>query len=201
MMKTQASSSVAVSRATFGWNVITPPRARSAPTTRTKPSTSSAVANSDPTIALWATTRSPLFSANSTTNSSGRLPSVACRSPVAAGPMCPPTCSVENDTIQASPPSATVAMHERRQRRPVRRSARRRSPRRAARSPRRARARTSSCAGAYAAGASVLLEDAVDQPYSRACSALKKRSRSMSRGPPRPFARRQRRSRRRARAP
>jgi hypothetical protein len=40
---------------------------------------------------------------------SGRLPSVDCSTPVTAGPNDSPTRSVEKDTIQARPASATVA--------------------------------------------------------------------------------------------
>ncbi len=41
---------------------------------------------------------------------SGRFPSVDCSTPVIAGPKRSPTCSVANETIQASPASATVAI-------------------------------------------------------------------------------------------
>ena len=44
-----------------------------------------------------------------TTKNSGRLPSVDCISPVAAVPNRSPTCSVENETIHATPASAMPA--------------------------------------------------------------------------------------------
>jgi hypothetical protein len=65
---------------------------------------------SEPMIDVWATTTSPSRRAKTTTNSSGRLPSVDCMSPVAAGPKRWPTCSVENETMWARPASATVAI-------------------------------------------------------------------------------------------
>ena len=48
------------------------------------------------------------MSANTTMKSSGRLPSVDCRTPVTAGPNRSPTCSVANETIEASAASATA---------------------------------------------------------------------------------------------
>ena len=108
MMKAVTSSSVAVS---LGSRVESASRRRraGAPATITSPSTSRALANSEPRIAVWATTTSPALSANRTTNSSGRLPSVDCASPVAAGPKRSPTCSVARDTSHARPASARVA--------------------------------------------------------------------------------------------
>ncbi len=82
---------------------------RRAPITITRPSTSSALARIEPTIAVCATTSSPAFSAKMTTNSSGRLPSVDCSMPVTPGPKRSPSCSVANDTTQARPASASVA--------------------------------------------------------------------------------------------
>ena len=67
------------------------------------------MANSEPTIEVWATTTSPARRAKMTTKSSGRLPSVDCSTPVAAGPKRSPTCSVASETTWASPASATVA--------------------------------------------------------------------------------------------
>ena len=61
---------------------ITPSGAVRAPTTITRPSTSSALANSEPMIEVWATTTSPARRAKMTTKSSGRLPSVDCSTPV-----------------------------------------------------------------------------------------------------------------------
>ena len=71
--------------------------------------TSSALANSEPTTEVCATTTCPSESANSTMKNSGRLPSVDCRKPVIAGPKRVPTCSVANETIEASAASATPA--------------------------------------------------------------------------------------------
>ena len=48
-----------------------------------------------------------------TTKNSGRLPSVACSKPVAAGPNRCPTCSVANDTIHAAPGQRDARDHER----------------------------------------------------------------------------------------
>ena len=109
MMKTQTISSVAVSLGSRLWKRISPSLDRRAPTTITRPSTSSALASSEPMIDVWATTVWPARSAKMTMNSSGRLPSVDCSTPVIAGPNRSPTCSVENDTTYASPASATVA--------------------------------------------------------------------------------------------
>ena len=72
----------------------------------TRPSTSSAFANSDPTSEVFATTISPACRAKTTMKNSGRLPSVDCMKPVIAGPNRAPTCSVESETIQARPPRA-----------------------------------------------------------------------------------------------
>jgi hypothetical protein len=88
---------------------ITPSLATKLPTMITSPSTSSAFANTEPTSDVCATTVSPADSAKSTTKNSGRFPSVDWRVPVTAGPKRPPTCSVANDTSQASPARATVA--------------------------------------------------------------------------------------------
>jgi hypothetical protein len=67
---------------------------------------SSAFEKIAPRSAVFATTISPAPSANRTTEISGMLPSVACRTPVAAGPMRSPSDSVENEIAQASPASA-----------------------------------------------------------------------------------------------
>ncbi len=112
-MNTVTCSSVAVSRGRRLEKRITSSGARLAPTTITSPSTSSALANTDPTIAVWATTSSPFCRAKITTNSSGRLPSVDCIMPVTPGPKRSPSCSVAKDTTQASPASASVASRKR----------------------------------------------------------------------------------------
>ena len=109
MMKAKTSSSVEASRGARASKRMIPSRAASAPTITTTPSTSSALANSEPTIALWATSCSPACSAKMTTNSSGRLPTVAWSSPVAAEPSRSPTSPVASDTTQAMPASAAVA--------------------------------------------------------------------------------------------
>ncbi len=113
MMNTVTSSSVAVSLGSRREKRIVPSGARRAPTTITRPSTSSALAKIEPTIAVCATTSSPFCSAKITTNSSGRLPSVDCSIPVTAGPKRSPSCSVANDTTHASPASASVATAKR----------------------------------------------------------------------------------------
>ena len=109
MMKLVTSSRVAVSLGRRGLNRMTRSGSRRAPTTITRPSTSSALTRIEPRIAVWATISWPALSANTTTKNSGRLPSVACSRPVIAGPKRCPTCSVANDTIQAPPASASPA--------------------------------------------------------------------------------------------
>ena len=108
-MKLVTSSSVAVSLGSRGPKRIMPSDDLRAPTTMTRPSTSSALTNSEPTIEVWATTTSPARRAKMTTKNSGRLPSVDCSTPVAAGPKRSPTCSVASETRCARPASATVA--------------------------------------------------------------------------------------------
>ncbi len=88
---------------------MTPLGARRAPTARVRPSTSRALANSEPRIEVCATTISPAERANSTTKSSGRLPSVDWSTPVIAGPKRSPTASVVNEMTHASPPSEMPA--------------------------------------------------------------------------------------------
>ena len=66
----------------------------------------SAFEKSAPSSDVFATTISPAFSAKRTTEISGMLPSVACRTPVAAGPIRSPSDSVENEIAQARPASA-----------------------------------------------------------------------------------------------
>ena len=107
MIEEASRSSVAVSRGRPVLKRITPSRSRRAPTTITSPSTSSALARIEPMRDVCATTVSLFDSANTTTKNSGRFPSVDCSMPVAAGPSRPPTCSVPNDTSQASPASAS----------------------------------------------------------------------------------------------
>src|SRR4029079_10858809 len=75
----------------------------------TRPRTRRAFANREPRIEYCATTSSPAERAKRTTKSSGRFPSVDCRTPVSAGPKRSPTASVENDTTQATPASASAA--------------------------------------------------------------------------------------------
>ena len=79
----------------------------------TSPSTSSALTRIEPRIAVCATISCPALSAKITTKNSGRLPNVDCITPVTAGPNRRPICSVANDTIHASPASASVASDER----------------------------------------------------------------------------------------
>ena len=112
-MNTVTCSSVAVSRGRRWEKRMIPSGERRAPTTITRPSTSRALARIEPMIAVWATTSSPALSANMTTNSSGRLPSVDCNMPVTPGPKRSPSCSVANDTTQARPASASVASAKR----------------------------------------------------------------------------------------
>ena len=109
MMKPDSSSSVVVSFGSRAENRMTPSSDWRAPTTITKPSTSSALAKIEPMIENWATTISPFDSAKMTTKNSGRLPSVDCRTPVTAGPKCSPTCSVVNEITHAMPASAKPA--------------------------------------------------------------------------------------------
>ena len=92
---------------------ISPSSERLAPTTITSPRTSSALAKIDPTSAVWATTSSPFWRAKTTTNSSGRLPSVDCSTPVTPGPKRSPSCSVAKEISHARPARATVAIAKR----------------------------------------------------------------------------------------
>ncbi len=85
-----------------------PSSATLAPATIESPSTSRAFANSEPRIEVCATSVSPAESANRTTNSSGRLPSVDWRTPVTAGPKWPLSASVPSATSQARPASETA---------------------------------------------------------------------------------------------
>ena len=160
----------------------------SEPARRTRPSTSSAVANSEPTIALWATTRSPARSAKITTKSSGRLPSVACSSPVAGG------ADALADLLGRDGHDPGHA-GERRRRDQERRRA---SPTREVRHRRerdkrgdhgeadaldrghRPRSLRAGAAGG-ADRCQWLVSTRSISPYSTACAAVKKRSRSMSR--------------------
>src|SRR3984885_1844094 len=109
MIRLATSSSVAVSLGSLGLNRMIPSGSRRAPATSTRPSTSNALTRIEPRIAVCATISWWACSANSTTKNSGRLPSVDCIIPVVATPNRPPTCSVENDTIQAPPASARPA--------------------------------------------------------------------------------------------
>ena len=86
MMNTATRSSVAVSIGSRTLKLMRPSSALRAPTTITNPRTSSALANSDPMIDVWATTVSPAESAKITMKNSGRFPSVDCMKPVTAGP-------------------------------------------------------------------------------------------------------------------
>ena len=107
--KTATSSSVEVSFGSRGWKRMMLSSERRAPAMIERPSTSRALANNEPRIAVWATMTSPAESAKSTTKSSGRLPSVDCRTPVTAGPNLVPTDSVPTPTVHASPAKATPA--------------------------------------------------------------------------------------------
>ena len=108
-MKTASRSSVAVSLGSRAWKRMTPSPAKRDPAMIVRPSTSSAFANNEPRIDVWATTISPAASENSTMKSSGRLPSVDWSTPVTAGPKCEPTDSVPIPIAHASPPSAAAA--------------------------------------------------------------------------------------------
>ena len=109
-MKTASSSSVAVSFGSRAWKRITPSPAWRDPAMIVRPSTSSAFANSDPRIDVWATTISPAASENSTMNSSGRLPSVDWRTPVDGGTEARADRLVPIPIAHASPPSAAADM-------------------------------------------------------------------------------------------
>jgi hypothetical protein len=85
---------------------MTPSGAAREPAAIDSPRTSRAFASSDPTIEVFATTSSPAETANMTTKSSGRLPSVDWRTPVTAGPKRSPTVSVAIAITQARPASA-----------------------------------------------------------------------------------------------
>ena len=97
---------MAVSFGSRGLKDMTPSGAARAPAAIDSPRTRSAFASSDPTIDVFATTSSPADTANRTTKSSGRFPSVDCRTPVTAGPNRSPTVSVAIAITHASPASA-----------------------------------------------------------------------------------------------
>ncbi len=108
-MKTPTSSSVAVSLGSRRPKRITLSLLRNEPATSASPSTSKAFASTEPISEACATSVSPAERAKRTTKNSGRFPSVDCSTPVTAGPKRSPTCSVANDTVQASPASASAA--------------------------------------------------------------------------------------------
>ena len=108
-MNDATSSNVAVSFGSFGLKRMMPSCERNAPATITSPRTSRALTRIDPRIAVSAMTWCPAWSAKITTKNSGRLASDACKTPVTAGPARRPTCSIETETTQATPASASVA--------------------------------------------------------------------------------------------
>ncbi len=79
------------------------------PTTKHSPSTRSRFARIEPMRAAWTTATRPALSANSEMNSSGRLPSADCRTPVAPGPNRSPSCSTDRPTRAASRATAAAA--------------------------------------------------------------------------------------------
>ena len=109
MTKSVTNPSVAASCGSRVLKRIRSSSEASTPVTITRPCTSRALARIDPTSEVCATTSSPAPNAKSTTKSSGRFPSVACRYPVTAGPKRSPTCSVATATTQASAANASVA--------------------------------------------------------------------------------------------
>ncbi len=105
MMKTASMSNVAVSFGRRFRKRITPSEDCRDPAMIRSPRTSRAFAKIEPRMVVCATTSSPARSEKSTMKSSGRFPSVDCRTPVTAGLALAPTASVENETIQARPAS------------------------------------------------------------------------------------------------
>ncbi len=83
---------------------------RAPPTTKASPSTSRTFARTEPTIVAVATSYSLLFSAKSTTKSSGRLPSALWTTPVPPAPSRSPSASTLRPTRLASSASATPEM-------------------------------------------------------------------------------------------
>src|SRR4051794_30209102 len=108
MMKIASRRSVAVSFGRRRPKRMIPWEER-APARITSPRTSRAFAKSEPRIEYWATISSPADRAKRTTKNSGRFPRVDWRTPVNAGPNRSPTASVEKETTQATPASATAA--------------------------------------------------------------------------------------------
>ena len=102
------SSSVEVSRATFGWKCITWPVHRSAPTMITPPSTSSAVAKSEPTIADCASALAGAQRADDD-EELGEVAERRLKQPGRGRPDRSPTFSVAKETIHARSASASVA--------------------------------------------------------------------------------------------
>ena len=74
----------------------------SPPTRNANPSTSSRLARMEPISAARTTSTSPALSAKMQMNSSGRLPSADCSTPVAPGPNRSPSCSTARPTSEAS---------------------------------------------------------------------------------------------------
>ena len=108
IMKTTSISSIVVSFGSRVWKRMTPSSARYAPAMIASPRMRSAFASSEPRIEVCATTISPARRAKTTMKSSGRLPSVDCRTPVVAGPKRAPTVSVPTPTVHASSASAMI---------------------------------------------------------------------------------------------
>ena len=63
----------------------------------------------EPTKAAFTTVSNPARSAKMQTNNSGKFPSADCKTPVAAGPILLPNCSVAFPTIMATKTNATAA--------------------------------------------------------------------------------------------
>ena len=78
------------------------------PVRKASPSTSRLFASTEPIRADCTTATSPSCSAKIAMNSSGRLPSADCRTPVAPCPRRLPNWSVPSPTSEASPASATA---------------------------------------------------------------------------------------------
>ncbi len=100
------ASSTQVSRARDLANFWVP--CFSPPTRNAAPRTSSRLASIEPISADCTTVSSPARNAKNAMNSSGRLPSALCSTPVAPAPNRSPSCSTLRPTSEASSATATA---------------------------------------------------------------------------------------------
>ena len=102
-----STSRIEIVRARLESNLWVP--CRRPPTTNDRPSTSRMLARIEPMMAAWTTAISPACSAKKPMNSSGRLPSALCSTPVAPAPKRSPSWSTLRPTSEANRATATAA--------------------------------------------------------------------------------------------